>query len=407
MSFVPVWMDGAEHDVGGTDLDDGQSLVTNQFGGTVISNVTSPVASGARAYRFNTVASACWGYKTGLSASSFWEGCFKVWLTTAPSVDRIIFQVVTTGDLGQGQIGITSAGNAYAAIHRDPGGTQATQAGDAIPVDTWVLIEWAVDFSTTSWVVYWYVAGVEQTPCTWTAPDSRAPDGISFGAVGTPATGDHYMDDMVAASGSISEHPIGDRTILSYLPNRVGTHNLEASPSNSFFKDIATVETALTSVETTSYQVIDNRLANTSGDHVLVGPDASLSSSNYVEYGFEAVGAVPDAVRAYTTIGQDSATADAIVVRLRDGGSDIDIFNGAISSTNPLNYALMMASKPSGGAWTMDAFNDMLLRYGFSTDVDGRVRLYGVVLEALFGGAEAGPLDFYRPRIGWPRMVRG
>lgn len=382
--FTPVWIDGAEHAVGGIQLDDGQSIVTQQFGGTAIDNVTSNVASGARAYGFNTVASSCWGYKSDLSASSLWEGCFKVRRAASPSTSRAIFQVASASDLGNARFGITSTGEIFADIYRDPS-VRATQTGPALPTDIWVLVEWALDFSTTSWIVYWQVAGTPQTNVTWTAPDSRTPSGVSFGAIGVVATGEHYMDDMVAENGSISEHPIGDKQVLSYLPNRVGTHNLEATPSNSFFKDIATTETALTSAETTSYQQLDNRLPSlTSADHVLSDPDAALTSSHYLEYGFEPTDANPEAVRAYVTLSQDSAVADTIVARLREGGSDGDIRNGAINSTALLHYSAMFAEKPSGGAWTQSAFNAAMLRYGFSTDVDGRVRLYGAVLEALF-----------------------
>lgn len=58
--------------------------------------------------------------------------------------------------------------------------------------------------------------------------------------------------------------------IKGYSPNAVGTHNLDASTSQYFFKDISNTETALTTSETTSYQQIDDVPINNDTDHVLL-----------------------------------------------------------------------------------------------------------------------------------------
>lgn len=399
MAFTPVWFDGAEHGVGGVSLDNtpsaGAGIIDTLSGSGTIANVASPVATGNGAYKIETSSNTVRGFKKW-TASNLVEGCFKVRRAATPSVINNVFQLGKDPEDNAGGIFRINTSNQITAALYD-GTIRGEQTGPTLALDTWTLIEFALDISTTSWVLQWRVAGVAQTNSTFTAAAARTVDLAQFGFWPTNATMTLFLDDMVIGTGSVAEHPIGDHFALGYLPNAVGTHNLEASPSNSFFKDISGTETALTSSETTSWDQVDGLDLVTSNDHVLVDPDASLAATHYLEYALADAAGAPLAVRGYAALAQDTALADTIVVRLREGGSNADIYSGAINGTGLVFPAAVFATKPSGGAWTKDTFNATTFRFGFSTDVDGRVRLHGAAVEALFkaGAAAEGSVGMF------------
>lgn len=161
---------------------------------------------------------------------------------------------------------VDSSGNIAASV----GGTDVAYSGNPASLNTWYLIEYAADFSSTAWVLKWRVAGVAQTDATNTGSGSRV-FGTTSGAVYIGRSGaDVYFDDYVAFDyADYGGSGLGNHKVLGYSPNAVGTHNLDAATSAFFFQNSGS-DAALTTSDSTSHARIDDVPLNADSEHIKV-----------------------------------------------------------------------------------------------------------------------------------------
>lgn len=177
----------------------------------------------------------------------------------------------------------TDTANDLALYYITPGsGANVTIDAHTYATSTWYRGEISVSGlnTTTSWITNAaiYLGDSTTALATWTSfadgATHTALTGVNatvfFGSprAQTGLTG--FITDC-AFSLSSADYPIGPASVYGFSPNAVGTHSLDTTPSAYFFKEVATVDTALTTSETTSYQTIDDIPIDVDVDSIWVG----------------------------------------------------------------------------------------------------------------------------------------
>lgn len=115
--------------------------------------------------------------------------------------------------------------------------------------------------------------------------------------------------------------------------------------------------------------------------------DTPPANTDYLEYALPDFGETGTPVGVSAIIGirnESGTTANSITARLREGGSNGDIFSGNVGSATLSYKRTEFNSKPSGGAWSASTFNSTTFRFGFTDDVDSNPRLESMMVEVTF-----------------------
>lgn len=389
MTFVPDYIEGAEHGVHWPPfIGDGNGIFDASSGeGTALDSVSTSPASGVYCYRINPTATNILVRKVlVVTPSGIGQGCFKVKLGTSPDVECGCFSVFNPTDSCAVTFAVGTDGTIRAKFWNG-GAYVGSSTGPTLSTTIWTLVEFSFDVTGTTWVIQWRANGATQTNASAASQTAKSDlDRIQLGAWGSGSiTTDYFLDDLAAEIGSNGDHPVGDHVVLGFPITGNGTHNLDAATSAFYFKDIGGVETFLTTSETTSYQVVDKVPIDGDVDHIGVR-GAIADTSKYVEYLFEDYGRAPVAVRIIVNLNNDSALANAIIAKIHDGTNEQNIYSGTVTTTEGNLYRdLHLIQRPnSGGSWTVDAFNNLRLRWGFTNDADGTPRLKAGHIQAVF-----------------------
>lgn len=377
---TPTFLTGWEHGI--LDTGGGGGAVS-EFNDASI--VTSPVRSGARALRLNTAASdGYWVKNVEGSAPNVVVMRVFIRFATFPGADCQLVFIDPTSNAG---IGYKFSTNQFCTI---VAGAFGAGGGPTLATGTWYRIDAKFDISTATWTADGMVDGTELAQSS----DGQAATTLGSYKLGWNAstpTADVYFDDFVV-SHTAGDYPLGEGKVLAYSPNSVGTHNLDASPSNAFLTDIGGVETAIAASDSTSWQLLDDVPLSADESHIVIENDAGLTAAHYLEYAMADSSETADiwGVRGYVVLRQDAAANCQIEARLREGVSETTLFSGDINGTSRDYRGKTFATKPTGGAWLQSAFNSSTLRFGYTTDADGRIRVDALMLETAFGATPAG-----------------
>ena len=375
LSYLTGWEHGILSTTGGG--------VANDWSSASVQSTTK--RTGGYALRLNPTAAVCYWEKAieGGATPNVLVTRFYVRFATLPGANVTLFNEDTAfTDFG---VGFKFATNQFCTLLD---GVFGTAGGPTIVTGTWYRIDAKFDTSTGTATVDAQVDGTPLTQSSGTYT-SGVFNMYKVGSNSHSSTMDVFVDDL-AISHDSADYPIGAGSVIGYSPDSVGTHNLEATPSAAFFTDGAGGEVAITSVETTSYTMIDDVPLNVDENRAVVKNHASLTAAHYLEYGYtnSAESGNINGVRALVVLRQDTPANCAIVARLREGGSDSTIYSGDVNNDFRVYKGSTFATKPSGGAWDLTTLNNSLLRFGFTTDADGVVRLDSSMLEVDFAEAE-------------------
>ena len=357
--------------------------LVNDWANASISSTT--VRNGGYALRLNPVAAvAYWEKAIEGTLPTILVARFYVRFATLPGVNIFIFNDDNAST--NAGIGYNNASGKFCTMLNDIYGTGG---GPTVVAGTWYRIDCKIDASTGTLTVDGQVDGSALTQSSG-AFASATFNAYKIGPNATTSTMDLYADDLIV-SHTAGDYPLGAGYVKRFSPNAVGTHNLEASPSSAFFRDEGGAETAIATGETASSQNLDDVPLNADEDHVLVENDASLTAAHYLEYGFtdSVESAEVHGVRALVALRQDTVANCDITARLREGGVDATIYTGDVNNNFRIYKGTTFATKPSGGAWTEATLNSTVLRYGYTIDADGRVRLDSSMVEVAFGASLA------------------
>jgi len=328
------FLDGFEH---GVLSSAGGGLYSNIANfSTVADIVTSPVKTGNRCLRLRN--SSRISYDFGNSPAIAMIGAWVRFEALPASGPLDIFGIESSGSPG-----------AWVNLNTDGTVTQAAYDGAVAIEDspnssgTLVIgrfhwIAFYADMSSNPWVVRTKIdqnAVREYQPAIAGTVIARA----NIWHNNFVEAGDltRYYDDAVIYAGSTSDWPITPKRIYPKALNAVGTHNLEAATSKFYFKDIAGTETALTTSETTSHQVIDDSPLDQDVDHVLL-KGVTIQFGTSVESHTGTTGSVSQAsfdisialnarcrgVLVFTFDANANAN-DATSVKINPAGANIDV----------------------------------------------------------------------------------
>lgn len=156
------------------------------------------------------------------------------------------------------------------------GGTSQS-AGNSFTVDNWITIDVDFDVSGTTYTARWSVNGVAQTDCTLAGQTATTITQIRYRYEGTATDGIMYVDD-VASDSDGTNYPVAVGDVALLPLNGVGTHNLDAATSQFYSKDVGGTESAITTSETTSHQVLDDSPLANDNDHIIIRPQTPSST---------------------------------------------------------------------------------------------------------------------------------
>lgn len=301
---------------------------------------------------------------------------------------RILSASTTAG----GQIFAVTTGGVLTARPAD--NTGDTVNGPTLSTSTWYRVDFDFDTSGTNHSITWSVDGTARTTAVTTdSPGAQDMTNLRIGNTATTHSNSQslYYDDLVL-SYTAGDYPLGEYKVLALSPNEDA--DLTQVGAGAF------VDAAAVAISGAN-PAWDN-LGITDGSSTRV-EQTTAASTGYIEIGFadSAESRAPDAVQIVGSFRADSTTGCNIEARVNDGGT-IDNWTGLFDPSETLDVQRFKcyATKPSGGAWTLDALNALKVRFGFSSDATPDPWVNGFMLEAAYkvGGGSRPPAldDHYR-----------
>lgn len=358
---------------------------------------TGVVRSGARSVRVNPSASATNHYAVFIDPS--------VTATTAVSRIAVRFDSLPTVDcfIFASENGVPSINSSGALF----------QVSDSKIYARTTTVTGATGVSVTTGVWYFIDVRIVVDPITSITVDvqvngtacGQAFDFAALSVIGdlyagvihaSTVTADVYFDDLVVSQTS-GDYPIGDGFVHAFVPTSDGTHNVAGAAD---FRR-GTTATDILNATTTAYQLVDEVPLDSgtpdtddyiscfnppnSTDYVEVKYGAAPSSSTPAE-GPRAVEVVYIHHEAGTGFGVSAA-------KLNDNGTISNVHAaGSVVGGTALRYeSKHFATAPSTGvAWTAALFNNLRMRFGFSSDANPDQYFDGTMIEAEFAPVVAG-----------------
>lgn len=370
---------------------------------------SGPDMPGTRTYKFVSAANAVdfttHTYLTAIASAGSQVLRIKIQFSTLPNGIRTII----------------SENGGRCGVRYNPTGTKleawagATPvlAGSFVPsVDTTYMLEVRFIRGTTH-TTEWKVDGVAQTTASQGGQSASTQTGFTLGSNTTGSGGNvaataTYYINMIAASGTDADFPIGDGKPAVIFPNADGSHTYNSATD---FGDGATGTDALatpSSAQTDTWQSLENPLATADGAKKVgaINADITLTGdrpAEFLRFAFEDlpgdVGTL-NGVMLVVTTDTGSATACNHTLHIDDGTNTppAAIINADLSEGTggkKVVSVVMSTVAGDGGAWTVAKLNATLLRFS-SSDVTPDVFLCGACFEVDYVAAAA-------PGLGLPR----
>ncbi len=379
-----VHFDGFEHGVLSAA---GGGLYSSIVGGPTIE--TGIVATGNRSLKCDAASGAAWVSKpVGTVGITVVQFRFRI-PSTMPGGYSFSMGRITSGVFNCFfHIGDTTARTVRMLL--SDGTTTDTAVNANYVLNQWHLICAKLDVTANPWTVVWQLDGVTQDPVSLANTGGTVATTVDLGPnAGAPSLL-MYFDDWVAATGSAGDYPMNKR-VLGYSPQVRGTHLLDASPSSTFSQDDGTGAVAMLSLESTSFSRLNDVPLGASFDYVSAqGVPGAL---NYLEYHFPDYTEAPEAVRVIEAVRQEPTAGGSVYTSkiTDDNGTSLTTMQSAldVNSATEVYKTAIAATKPSGGAWTNGAWDALKYRWGFTADATPQIRLYAVMIEALYGSLVA------------------
>jgi hypothetical protein len=258
----------------------------------------------------------------------------RVYNAVRPGASTSIFQFQDTALITRSGFWMEADGTIRLLAVEGAGSVVLDVSGPVIAASTWTRYSLLVDASANPWSVKWSVNGTAQTDQAPVIPATTF-EVAYMGHIDAPgATCDNSFEDLAVWDTAADYSATRNVAVLGYLPNAVGTHNLDAATSVHFFKDVGGTETALTNSETTSWQVLDDSPIDADTDHIILRTAAGSPTVPVYQAAASHSGNPTTAPSA--TLGTTAAD-DVLICVVSSGGS---------------NTIPTLAGTYSGGAWT-------------------------------------------------------
>ena len=359
-----TWLTGFEH---GTKSVNGGGLF--QVASTTAAIDTTTARNGTKSLRFDMDPTASKGYVSSkaFGPTKIVVQRFALYIRTAPSTEVSINELCDAADT-------TCNGSLVLRADRtmkfcwQPTTTGCTAVSAALALNTWHVIEYRVDATTsTAWTGAWRINGAAQT-----APANFNGGVFNFGLAdmgingGTNMVVDLNMDDW-SISNTAADYPLGDGKVLGYLPQSTGVHTTPGNFASSITNGTAawTALTTDSSLSPGSSQFLDDWPINTTASADLV----RQTGAGTLNYGMQDTAEVNAPTGVIAIGGHREAAAGANQISV-GGMSGVTPLTGGYSAS-PTNgttagfYWSGMLAMPGG--WTTTNFNAMSLTLGATT----------------------------------------
>jgi hypothetical protein len=290
-----------------------------------------------------------------------------------PDVNTQLIRVLTAAG--------ENAGLVYDATAQAISGAWVTAgtptAGYAVVTGRWYVVDFVAVVNTNPRTIQVRVTDDTTGVTTDLGTASRTLTGSTFtawrvgcgGLSSQVVTGVVHHDDM-AWSHSAADYPIGNGHVHGVRFDRDGTHVVGAvgrfkiDNSTNISGSETDLHTKVNNVDPTSTTTRLTQNVIAAGDYLEFRPPADMSSIGPV--------ASIRCVTAVARMQNESLTAtNAITLRLLSGGNADDMVAAAsLGFTTPIYFLKGYPTAPGGAAWTLALIQDLLVRFGFGTDID-------------------------------------
>ena len=259
--------------------------------------------------------------------------------------------------------------------------------------DTWYALDFELITNGTTWTLNWTVNGTAQTQIT---QGSHVATNIGTTELGhiSATTGFLTRFDDLAFSVTSGDYPLPDMKVVGANPDGAGTHDLTGGNATFSWSDNSfTGSTNFTgTTDAAAVTRLDEFPAAGTGaltDTTFLrqtansGISANLPTSNWAEftYAHGSLSETPVAVRQVAAVRAASTTAAQLGIALNENGSNTVVsLAGDPSETSLVYWQDTHATKPSGGAWTNAALQNLRGRV-FSSDTNPNPWVAAMMIE--------------------------
>lgn len=335
--------------------------------------------SGTYGLRLNPSAASCHTDRqlAPSPARQFVGRLYKRFPSALPAADSFLWRWPETAQ--SYRLRFESSDSTLRMGHYNSGGTlEEEQTGPVIAAGAWVRIDFTIFLAShsgggTNKRLEWQVDGVAQTTV---GPNSGYVGGGSNWRLGDAAsqTFDLNIDDAVYAyTNDLADeatvdglYPFGEGYVKRLATTGVGTH----ANATSFGTSTGTIAD--------SWQLLDDLPIDTVTGYV---EQTTIGGSDYLEYILDdlTTDEVPNALQVYFARRSSASLSNNAGIHVVDGATDNAIYDSTwLDSSSP--WSISQNSVP-GLPWSRDRVNALLLRFGYSDDVDSIPRLPAALIE--------------------------
>ncbi len=358
---TPLWLTGLEH--GHVSAAGGGSF--SELTGSGASADVAVARSGAYSLKVVKTASASTHVLRRLTGSaSSVVTRFAIRLETLPKADVTQLVSFTLADGGVVDLGYQASAQKLQLGFA--GGTPGAASVSAT-AGTWYVIDVKVVAGLLTRTADWRIDGTAQTQASsLLALLGTTVTGLRLGSgTGADVFTGHY-DDIVATSNG-ADYPIGDGKILPLRPNAMDTHDV---PGN--FQDASGG-----TITAGTYTDLDDVPVDTGTDHV---KQVVASGTSYLGVAFEdATKTCINGVAAVVGFEASTTNENNGKTSAFDGTTETVVYSGAMNPAGRGYKAAVIA--PASSSWSQAALNGLVMRIGYSTDVDPQPQWHTLLIE--------------------------
>jgi hypothetical protein len=373
--MTPVFCCGLECGVSGAHF-------TNVGGASF---VTSPVNTGLRALRCNSIGAASLASSPTFTATARWIGRLYIRFATLPSGDCTVVSMQGSAASGPNIRFKQSDSKLYAAVDSTLGAS-----GVSVTTDIWYRIDF--DFNVNA-------AGNDA--CDIKVDGTACGQAVAIGISGNPTnlwlggldsvTHDIYYDDIVL-SNTAADYPIGAGKVLSFVPAADGAHTFTTTHAILATTGAPTTGGNITSATTTAFGYVNARpIGGGVADATRMWNQATAASAEYAEVTIEQTTETnpPRAVEVLCIAREASTTGCNSTFKVNDNGTEATVYAMTSPAGNSDEFKTkQFATMPAdSAAWTLARFKGLKLRFGYSSDATPDVYCRGWMVEAEFAVA--------------------
>jgi len=267
-------------------------------------------------------------------------------------------------------------------------------SGISVTTGVWYRIDVRINTSANPWLIDGAVDGISLAQLS-TVQVADTPSTFSLTPIAGwgATTADLSFDDFILSQTS-ADYPIGSGYVNHFVPTSDGTHNVAGG--NDFERGTGGVD--ITNATIDSYLLVDDiPMDDTTPDaNDFITCIAPPNSTDYTENKFGPAPGIsipssgPRAVDVVTATHQFGTGVGVSALKLNDNGTEDTVWSLSGAGETTIRYGRKhYAAMVGGGAWTAARFNNLRIRFGYSSDPNPDQYFDCAMIEAEFAPAAA------------------